>query len=326
VTNELTSLIDRVRETVGKADLSTPTSDDRQKLLKAAQEFESMMLVQVFKDMRSAGKWDQDGEEDKSGFGSESLFEMADAELAGHFAKVQGLGLSKQLLAAFDRMTGVGASAPDALTGPSMPVPPSSPVAPTVPSLPELPTMPNLPVPGGAAAFAPFNRGASSMMPATTDAATASYAPIQRTMTSLPSSAQSESGDGSPTVRTVDGQVTSHFGWRRDPFTGQAKFHRGVDLAAVYGQDVQAARAGQVVFSGGQGGYGNTVVVEHADGTRTRYAHLSATLVAAGDTIATGQAVGRAGHSGRATGTHVHFEVTSADGQPIAPDQWLKKS
>jgi murein DD-endopeptidase MepM/ murein hydrolase activator NlpD len=131
---------------------------------------------------------------------------------------------------------------------------------------------------------------------------------------------------GSPTVPTVDGHVTSNFGWRRDPFTGQTRFHRGVDLAAVYGQDVQAARAGRVVFSGGQGGYGNTVVIEHSDGTRSRYAHLSAMLVSDGDMVDVGQPVGRAGHSGRATGTHVHFEVTSADGRPIAPDAWMKQS
>jgi murein DD-endopeptidase MepM/ murein hydrolase activator NlpD len=117
----------------------------------------------------------------------------------------------------------------------------------------------------------------------------------------------------------VDGNVTSKFGWRRDPFTGAAKFHRGVDLKAAYGEDIQAAGEGRVVFSGQQGGYGTTVLIEHADGTRTRYAHLSVALVGQGDTVASGQAIGRAGRSGRATGTHLHFEVIGADGRHMDP-------
>jgi murein DD-endopeptidase MepM/ murein hydrolase activator NlpD len=123
----------------------------------------------------------------------------------------------------------------------------------------------------------------------------------------------------SPSVQPVEGKVTSSFGWRHDPFTGEAKFHRGVDLKAAYGQDVRAAGDGRVVFSGTQGGYGTTVLVQHEDGTRTRYAHLSVALVAAGDQVGAGQAVGQAGHSGRATGTHVHFEVIAPNGQPLDP-------
>jgi murein DD-endopeptidase MepM/ murein hydrolase activator NlpD len=122
--------------------------------------------------------------------------------------------------------------------------------------------------------------------------------------------------------KPVDGAVTSSYGWRRDPFTGQAKFHQGVDLNAAYGQEVQAARTGQVVFSGEQGGYGTSVVIEHQDGTRTRYAHLSASLVEKGDQVGAGEPVGRAGRSGRATGTHLHFEVIGRDGRRMPPQQW----
>jgi murein DD-endopeptidase MepM/ murein hydrolase activator NlpD len=123
-------------------------------------------------------------------------------------------------------------------------------------------------------------------------------------------------------VKPVAGAVTSAFGWRRHPITHEVKFHQGVDLRAAYGQEVQAAAAGRVVFSGDQGGYGATVLVEHADGTRTRYAHLSARLVKKGDQIAAGEPLGRAGKSGQATGTHLHFEVIAADGRRIQPDQW----
>jgi murein DD-endopeptidase MepM/ murein hydrolase activator NlpD len=117
----------------------------------------------------------------------------------------------------------------------------------------------------------------------------------------------------------ANGQVTSGFGWRRDPFTGEAQFHKGIDLRAAYGQDVAAAAAGRVAFSGAQGSYGTTVVIEHANGTRSRYAHLSLALVAAGDTVEAGQVVGRAGSSGRATGPHVHVEVLDRDGRPLNP-------
>ncbi len=119
--------------------------------------------------------------------------------------------------------------------------------------------------------------------------------------------------------------MTSEFGWRRDPFTGHAKFHQGVDLRAAYGQEVQAAGSGRVVFSGEQRGYGTTVVVEHANGTRSRYAHLSAALVSKGERVDSATPVGRAGHSGRATGTHLHFEVTDADGHPLPPAQWTER-
>ena len=114
-------------------------------------------------------------------------------------------------------------------------------------------------------------------------------------------------------------QVTSGFGWRRDPFTGETRLHRGVDLRAAYGEDISAAAAGRVAFSGAQGTYGNTVVVEHANGTRTRYAHLSVTLVQEGDTVEPGEVVGRAGSSGRATAPHLHLEVTDRHGRHLDP-------
>ena len=125
-------------------------------------------------------------------------------------------------------------------------------------------------------------------------------------------------------VRPVHGEVTSAFGWRRDPFTNRLKFHQGVDLRAAYGQEVQAAGAGKVVFSGEQGGYGTSVVIEHRDGTRTRYAHLSAVTVGKGDEVSAGETVGRAGRSGRATGTHLHFEVIGRDGRRVEPQQWAR--
>ena len=282
MTNDITALIERARLTAAaaKGDAS-PSADDRQKLMRIAQEFESMLLVQMLRDMRRAGRWDDEEEGDHQGLGASSLFETLDVELASHLARVQGLGLSTQLLAAFDRT--------QTASGPAHP--PQAPSPMTVPA--------SLPLPVSTSRYA---------------------APASASIPSVAVDAE----EMPAAVPAVDGRVTSNFGWRRDPFTGHARFHRGVDLAAAYGQEVQAARPGRVVFSGEQGGYGNTVVVEHPDGTKSRYAHLSAILVTPGSTVGAGEALGRAGHSGRATGTHVHFEITTADGRPVSPQSWMK--
>ena len=121
----------------------------------------------------------------------------------------------------------------------------------------------------------------------------------------------------------IAGRVeTSPFGWRRDPFSGATTYHRGVDLRAAYGEPIGAADAGTVVFAGEQRGYGQTVVVEHAGGVRTRYAHLSSLATEAGADVKAGDTIGRAGKSGRATGTHLHFEVTQ-NGHHVDPHTFV---
>ena len=117
---------------------------------------------------------------------------------------------------------------------------------------------------------------------------------------------------------TAKAPISSQFGWRQDPLTGAAKFHNGVDIAVAYGREVKSAAAGTVAFSGVQNGYGNTIVIDHADGRQTRYAHLSEQLVRAGDRVVEGQIVGKSGNSGRSTGPHLHFEML-VNGRPVDP-------
>jgi murein DD-endopeptidase MepM/ murein hydrolase activator NlpD len=112
--------------------------------------------------------------------------------------------------------------------------------------------------------------------------------------------------------------ISSAFGWRRDPFTGAARFHQGIDIAVKYGAEVRAAAAGRVSFSGVQGGYGHTVVIDHGDGRQTRYAHLSDASVRDGEAVSEGQTIGRSGASGRSSGPHLHFELL-VDGTPVDP-------
>jgi murein DD-endopeptidase MepM/ murein hydrolase activator NlpD len=117
---------------------------------------------------------------------------------------------------------------------------------------------------------------------------------------------------------TAAARVSSRFGWRQDPLTGEASFHQGVDLAVAYGRDVKAAADGVVSFAGVQNGYGNTVVIDHQAGRQTRYAHLSQELVRTGDAVTEGQVLGKSGNSGRSTGPHLHFEVL-VNGKPVDP-------
>jgi len=118
-------------------------------------------------------------------------------------------------------------------------------------------------------------------------------------------------------------RVSSPYGRRMDPIDGTPRNHRGVDWAAPMGETVRAASAGEVVFSGPRGGYGNTVIIEHEGGVQTLYAHLSELNVRAGQHLSAGAPVGAVGQSGRATGPHLHFEVRQAGGatNPVA---WLE--
>jgi murein DD-endopeptidase MepM/ murein hydrolase activator NlpD len=116
----------------------------------------------------------------------------------------------------------------------------------------------------------------------------------------------------------VQGPVSSGFGVRTDPFSHQPRLHQGIDIAAPAGMEVRAARGGEVVFAGLDRNYGNTVVIQHAEGFQTRYAHLGATSVKAGDIVSDEQLLGVVGSTGHSTGPHLHFEV-SRYGERIDP-------
>lgn len=116
----------------------------------------------------------------------------------------------------------------------------------------------------------------------------------------------------------VDGRTSSPYGPRSDPMTGSLRFHAGIDIAAPVGTVVRAAEDGRVTFSGRQPGYGNVVIVEHASGYSTIYAHHRENLVERGELVSRDQPIGRVGETGRTTGPHLHFEVRK-EGFPIDP-------
>jgi murein DD-endopeptidase MepM/ murein hydrolase activator NlpD len=115
-------------------------------------------------------------------------------------------------------------------------------------------------------------------------------------------------------------RVTSSYGLRRHPILGFTRMHQGVDFAAREGAPVLAAEAGVVSQAGPEGGYGNLIRIRHARGWATGYAHLSgyAPGVAPGAHVERGQVIGFVGHTGLATGPHLHFEV-SLDGVKLDP-------
>jgi len=116
----------------------------------------------------------------------------------------------------------------------------------------------------------------------------------------------------------VQGRVGSPMGMRTHPITGQRRMHAGQDIAAPTGTPIRAAQAGTVAFAGVRGGYGNLVVIEHPDGTETRYAHASRLDVRAGDRVERGAVVAAVGSTGQSTGPHLHFEVRRG-GEPVDP-------
>lgn len=105
------------------------------------------------------------------------------------------------------------------------------------------------------------------------------------------------------------GWVSSNFGQRLDPFTGQPAVHRGLDFAGVDNSAILAVAPGVVTWSGLRQGYGNLIEIDHGRGWVTRYGHNASNLVIAGDYVKPGQTIGLMGSTGRATGTHLHFEV-----------------
>jgi murein DD-endopeptidase MepM/ murein hydrolase activator NlpD len=103
--------------------------------------------------------------------------------------------------------------------------------------------------------------------------------------------------------------LTSPYGERAHPVSGELALHRGLDLLADFGEPVLASADGLVTSAQWQAGYGWQVTLEHADHWQTRYAHLSQILVNTGATAKQGQRLGLAGDSGNATGVHLHFEI-----------------
>lgn len=119
-------------------------------------------------------------------------------------------------------------------------------------------------------------------------------------------------------LRPVNGVITSHFGPRINPVTGEAGYHNGIDYANDTGTPILASKSGVVVYSGWISGYGNTIILDHGSGVQTLYAHANSLTVNYGQAVNQGDEVAKVGSTGMSTGPHLHFEIR-IDGVPMDP-------
>lgn len=124
---------------------------------------------------------------------------------------------------------------------------------------------------------------------------------------------------------TRGAMVSSSYGIRRDPFTGGAAMHSGLDFRGAIGAPIHAAAKGRVSFVGVKGGYGNVVEISHGNGLLTRYAHMSSFNAFVGQEVLPGDVVGKIGSTGRSTGPHLHFEVR-VNGRAVNPRPFLENA
>ncbi|MCG6133933.1 MAG: peptidoglycan DD-metalloendopeptidase family protein [Nostoc sp. LLA-1] len=117
---------------------------------------------------------------------------------------------------------------------------------------------------------------------------------------------------------SIPARISSVFGWRTHPITGDRRFHAGTDLAAPMGTPIVAAARGQVNTAGWLGGYGLTVIVNHDSAQQTLYAHMAELFVQPGQVVEKGTVIGRVGNTGNSTGPHLHFEV-----RHLKPEGWV---
>ena len=120
----------------------------------------------------------------------------------------------------------------------------------------------------------------------------------------------------------VRGWVTSAFRRRNDPFTGNAVWHRGLDISTAMGTPVLAPADGVVTYIGRKVDFGNIMSLDHGYGYLTRYGHNSKIIVRAGQQVRRGQVIAFVGNTGKSTGPHLHYEVLR-NGVPVNPQDYI---
>ena len=155
----------------------------------------------------------------------------------------------------------------------------------------------------------------------TTEISTTTTATTTTSTTTTAATAVSTQTATAPVFGAV---VSSAFGYRDNPVTGQKEFHEGLDLAAAEGTPIVAMQAGEVVAadSVGAGSLGKHLTLRHADGVEMCYAHCQTVTVTAGDLVSVGQTVATVGQTGQVTGAHLHWEIRQ-NGQLVDPANWL---
>ncbi|MDR1302623.1 MAG: M23 family metallopeptidase [Treponema sp.] len=128
---------------------------------------------------------------------------------------------------------------------------------------------------------------------------------------------------GDTFIYPIRGRLTSPFGWRNDPISGVRRYHAALDLAAATGTPIKAAMDGRVSSVGLNSVYGKFIIISHANGYQTMYAHMSATSVNQGALVSQGTKIGEVGSTGYSTGPHLHFAIYK-NGRAVNPLDFLK--
>lgn len=123
-------------------------------------------------------------------------------------------------------------------------------------------------------------------------------------------------------LRPVSGAITSYYGYRVNPVTGEYKLHKGIDYAGNYGDPIKASKSGVVEYSGWISGYGNSIILSHGNGVQTLYTHAQTLNVSYGQTVAQGDIIATVGSTGNSTGPHLHFEVR-INGEAVDPLNYI---
>ncbi len=123
-------------------------------------------------------------------------------------------------------------------------------------------------------------------------------------------------------LRPISGRITSYYGYRVNPVTGQYKLHKGIDYAGNYGEPIKASKSGVVEYSGWISGYGNTIILGHGNGVQTLYPHAQSLNVSYGDTVSQGDIIATVGSTGNSTGPHLHFEIR-INGEAVDPLNYI---
>ncbi len=125
-----------------------------------------------------------------------------------------------------------------------------------------------------------------------------------------------------PSIRPVDGWITSKFGYRKSPFTGKRTFHSGLDISNKTGTEIISTANGKVSYAAPKAHFGNLVIIDHGYGRVTKYGHLQKILVKPGQTVKRGEVIALLGNTGKSTGPHVHYEVR-INGVPANPMKYI---
>ncbi len=125
-----------------------------------------------------------------------------------------------------------------------------------------------------------------------------------------------------PSIWPTKGWLSSRFGYRVSPFTGEKELHKGIDVSTRLNAPVLAPADGIVAKAFTDRGYGRTLVISHGYGVKTRYAHLQKILVQKGQHVKRGETIALVGNTGRSTGPHLHYEV-HLNGVPVNPSRYI---